>query len=232
LFLTETATTDGGTGAYAGYDAGFEGALYEAAEVTQLLPQRLANVDWFTFQGGYAGAWVTPSGALSPTFHLFSDVLPQLGTGYLPTRVAGYPGVYAAGTIGGVHAYAVLVVNTNVGSSVTFPLAPAGFTQVSVASVYWPNGASLPQNIRFNGSAVLAPLSVALLYQSAPPVSGTPGPVGVVSLVGLVNPAVLVDLGGVSAGIGAVSVGLLPPYWKILGGASGAVGLVLLFLVI
>jgi hypothetical protein len=134
LFVTEAGTSDGESGAYAEYDTEFDGALYEAAEVTQLLAEKVQNVDWFTFQGGYPGAWVTSTAQPTPTFELFSDILTQLGADYLPTFVQGYPGIYAAATTGGAHGYALLVVNTNVATRVTFNLAQAGFTQSTVAA--------------------------------------------------------------------------------------------------
>ncbi|MGC2288628.1 MAG: hypothetical protein WA688_02060 [Thermoplasmata archaeon] len=232
LFLTETGTTDGGTGAYAGYDASFDGALYEAAEVTQLLAQKVENVDWFTFQGGYAGAWVTPAAQPTPTFLLFRDIITQLGSDSLPTTVAGYPGVYAVATTGAPHGYALLVVNTNVASRVMFDLARAGFAQPTVSATYWPNGASGPVETNFSGSAVLAPVSVALLYQSQPPTSSPPGGGSEFSLVGLVNPAILVSLGGVGAGIGAATLLAVPSYYRILGVGAGLLGVLLLLLVI
>ena len=232
LFLTETGTSDGGTGAYAGYDSGFEGALYVAAEITQLLPQRIENVDWFTFQGGYAGSWVTSTAAPTPTFILMSRFVPELGSDYVPTTVTGFPNVYAAGTTTGSQAYALLVVNTNVASQVTFNLSRAGFSGPTVTALYWPDGSPAPTETSFRGTAVLARLSVALLYQSGPPVPAKPVAETQLSLVGFGNPGALVALAGVDIGVGAVIFLLTPSYWKSLGGAAGIVGLLLFLLVV
>lgn len=232
LFMTETGTSPAGSGAYESYDSTFEGALYEAAEVTQLLGQKVANVDWFTFQGGYAGAWLTTTGQPTPTFEFFSRIFPQLGVEYIPTHVAGYAGVYAAGTMDGPHGYALLVVNTNVATYVTFGLEQAGFTSSTVSSLYWPVGTEVPAERNFIGSALLAPLSVALLYQAPLPVSHAPGPVLSVSLVGFQNPGILVSLGGVTAGLGAATLLVGPSYRRVLGGAAGVLGIVLLLLVV
>jgi hypothetical protein len=232
LFLTETGTSDGATGAFAGYDSGFDGALYEAAEVTQLLAQKVANVDWFTLQGGYASAWLKGAAQLTPTYGFFSEILPQLGSNYLPTTVAGFPGVYAAGTTGGPHGYSLLVVNTNPASKVVFSLSQAGFVGSTVSATYWPSGAQNATTVNFSGSAALAPLSVAILYQSQSPTSGLPGGSLGPSFIGFESPAVLVPLGGVAVGIGAATMLLGPSYRRLLGVAAGVLGVCLLLWVV
>ncbi len=232
LFVTEAGPTDGGTGAYTSYDSGFDGALYVAAEITQLLTLKIENVDWFTFQGGYAGAWVTRTAQPTPTFDLFRDLISQLGSDYLPTAVHGFPGVYAAGGTGGAHAYSLLVVNTNVASRVAFNLARAGFVGSIAAATYWPDGAHAPEEMNFSGTATLAPLSVAVFYQSQPPVSAEQGAESTISWVGFVNPGALVALAGIDAGVGAAVFLLAPGYWRAWGGAAGVVSLLLLLLVV
>ena len=232
LFLDEVGTSDGNPGAYAGYGSSFDGALYEAAEVTQLLAQRVGNVDWFTFQGGYPGAWVTAAAQPTPMYELFRAILDHLGSSYLPTAVTGYPGVYAAGTVGGSLGYSLLVVNTNPSTYVSFDLARAGFAETTVPAIYWASGTPAPLGTNFSGSALLAPLSVALLSGPLNPASSEPAASLSVSLIALEEPTILLPLGSVAVALGAATLVWVRSYPRLLGGAAAALGIILILSVI
>jgi hypothetical protein len=146
IFVTEFGSGNGG-GMWDNYMKTYPNVPYIAASLIQGITLSVPNIDLFAFQSTYPGSLYDPSGIESPIGELYGEVLPQLGGLYVPTSLsAPTEGVYAAATLGDdASQAALLVVNANATSSVTIPLAGAGFPQGGPASeTVWNQSASGP----------------------------------------------------------------------------------------
>ncbi|MFZ1023911.1 MAG: hypothetical protein WAN87_07235 [Thermoplasmata archaeon] len=169
IFVTEFGSGNGG-GTWDGYMKTYPDVPYMAASLIQGITLSVSNIDLFAFQSTYPGSLYNPAGVESPVGELYEEVLPQLGSLYVPTSLsAPIQGIYAAATLGddGSEA-ALLIVNANATSSVTIPIGSAGFPQGGPAQeTVWNQSASGPTSWGApNGvgpSLILPPASLALV---------------------------------------------------------------------
>jgi hypothetical protein len=143
----------------------FAGSLYLAAETVQGLSVHAANLDWFAYDSDFSGAWETHPGKWQTQYYLFTDIMPHLQNGILPTTVKGPSTFYAIATYNS-SGLSVLMVNVNMTSSVSVDLSKAGFVMGTHGSEYlWKNGVSrtVKSSITLSQTFTLPPLSIALL---------------------------------------------------------------------
>ncbi|MCI4351840.1 MAG: hypothetical protein L3K14_00395 [Thermoplasmata archaeon] len=231
VFVTEDAPTYV-SGPFYQFDAGFPGALFEAAQVTQALALGLPNVDWFEYESNFAGDWIYPPGAaLSSVYTLFSQLLPTLGSIYVPTSIDGpITNVYAAVTAG-PRGSSVLVVNTNTEGTLTLDFGGMGIRPGGqLSEVYWASGSS-PQAATFSSpsSFPMGPLSVAVFSGLSAGVEGTIG-IGASTPQPGFTAQYLSAIGAISILFGAATSAFVPGLGRYLGAGVSGTGAILLWL--
>ena len=146
LFVTELGSGTAG-GPVDPFMGSFLDVPYLAAEAAQALTSKAANIDLFAFQGSYNGSLLNTSGATTPEFLLYSDVLSHLGPGVRPVTIASAATLlYAASTVsanGTVHS--LLFVNANVSRTVHLSLVGSGLPLAGAGSALaWTGATSAP----------------------------------------------------------------------------------------
>jgi hypothetical protein len=124
---------------FAGYSVGFAGAVDLAAQMTQAIDLNLTNADLFASVFDTSNSWFNSSGSQRPDYVTYSEFLNHLGSQGYQVNLTGFNRtMFAIDTLapqdGGRRD--LLVVNTNVTSSVTFVPQFAG-PSVSTPTEIW-----------------------------------------------------------------------------------------------
>ena len=146
------------------YSEGFAGGLFMDAEIVQSFAQNITSTEVFAAVLDTANSWYTISGEPHPLYTMYSDILSHLGnvvhTVNLSSAVAAVTGnVYATSTLAPADGNRedLMVVNTNVGTNISFaPVLPEYRVGTAVQVWQW-NGTLIPGD---NGPTVI-PASTA-----------------------------------------------------------------------
>ncbi len=169
VFVTEINAAE--VGSYTTLLPTFAGTLYLAAEVTQGLALRAPNLDWFSYDSSYPGAWSQSPGHFQMQYYLFADLATHFESKYLPSKVVGPTTFYAVVTYG-VKGLAVFLVNTNTSGSLTVNLSQAGIKSGAAVTDFSWNGKTLQpssSNAAMKSTVTIGPESILLIV--APPTS-------------------------------------------------------------
>jgi len=216
VFVTEMGSANGG-GSYGQYLGTYYDALFLAAEITEGLNSRAANLDpfaWNVGSGGFLNGQ-TPG----PKYVLASVVFSKLGTTQLNSTVGGASGVYTVATFTS-SATQVLAVNTNTASTANIALAGSGLPSTNSATLWtWTSsqGSPVSSTVSTNTTLSLPPTSLGLVVANGAPncncnvtyTSPSSGP----SFAGI--PLEWIE-GGVLIVAGGLAVWLLPGRWKLV----------------
>jgi hypothetical protein len=162
VFVTES---NGAENAYESMDSSFAGTLYVAAATVQALHVRLTNLDWFCYACEFGGTWRVGGTKWSQQYTLFSQMMTRLGPDTLWTNTTG-PSTFYATTTYGPSGMALLLVNTNLTTSVDVNLSHTGIIAGSIVTrEQWVNGTNGPKNSTFTltGSVKIGPMAIWVL---------------------------------------------------------------------
>jgi hypothetical protein len=143
----------------------FAGTLYIAAETVQGLSLQVPNLDWFAYDSNFTGSWLIWPNHWQKQYYLFTDIMPHLENGVLPTAVTGPTTFYAVATYNS-SGLALLMVNVNTTSSVSVDVSRAGFVMGASATQYlWKNGTSrtVKSSLTISKTFSIPALSIALV---------------------------------------------------------------------
>jgi hypothetical protein len=174
VFVTEANVAE--TNNYTVFNPTFAGALYVSADTAQALDLRLANLDWYCYMCNFSGSWVSNTSQPNMQYTLMSRVMTMLGNETLATTVTGLSTLYAAGTYGSA-GLSLLLVNTNVTQTASFPVRPTGILSYTTAiRERWSNGSAAPHRatIKLGNQISVPPLTVEILQVPASGLAGSP----------------------------------------------------------
>jgi hypothetical protein len=137
LLVTELGSGTQG-GSYARYMAGFADTLFLAAEGVQGVTLSMPVLAVYAWQSTYNGSLLTPTGAVTNSYALYTTFFEHLDPAVLNTSLTHTPGnVFAVATrnVTGT-GYALLVVNANLTAAVQFGLVGSGFPVLGAGSEY------------------------------------------------------------------------------------------------
>jgi hypothetical protein len=143
----------------------FAGELYIAGDTAQAINLRLTNLDWFCYDCNYGGAWETSVNAWQPQYKLFTQMMVNLGSKSLETKVTGPSTFYAASTYSSA-GLALLFVNTNMTSKVSVKLSQTGILSGAQANQeQWVSTGNGPTNksITIGSTLTIPALSITIL---------------------------------------------------------------------
>jgi hypothetical protein len=144
VFVTELGSGSQGGGSWGSYMSGYPEVPFVAAELSQAVASNVTSTELYCLEGTYSGSLFGPTGRAHPLDLLYADLLSHLGPVGIATGVSGpVSGVYAIGSepANGSSA-SVMVVNTNVTSSVVLNLTGPGFPAAGSYSLWWWNSSS------------------------------------------------------------------------------------------
>jgi hypothetical protein len=111
VFITEFGTGLSHT-QFGPWEEGFPGALDFAAQVTQAMDLNVTNLDVFSTVFNTNNSWFNLSGAVRPSYTLFSEVLNHLGNVAYPVNLTTSPTFDGANTSLGGSLYGIATIDT------------------------------------------------------------------------------------------------------------------------
>ena len=182
ILASEAGVSNGRTNGK--FETGFPMDMWNAVEAIQAARANLSSIDYFADYNGYPGSFITASGKLNPSYFLFKDITPFLGSTVLnvtpPSNDRGM--LQVGGYWGSGNNWSLLIVNLDPQNNTTINLTGTSFPVHGDIEQYVWNGTT-PEPIghaySWMNSTTLLPNSMELITVYPGPITKPLAPTGI-----------------------------------------------------